>query len=106
MFELIRFIVHYGLHFIFPYFVARRFRADRVWSTYGILLSTMLVDLDHILANPIFDPCRCSIGFHPLHSFWAILLYTILLAPKITRWWSIGLLLHMLTDLQDCWWGC
>ena len=28
---------------------------------------TMMVDLDHLIADPIFDPQRC-IGFHPLHS--------------------------------------
>ena len=37
-----------------------------------IMMLTMLVDLDHLLANPIYDPNRCSIGFHPLHSYLAI----------------------------------
>ena len=34
-------------------------------KAYIIMLLTMLVDLDHLLANPIFDPNRCSINFHP-----------------------------------------
>lgn len=106
MIEVIRFFVHYGLHFIFPFFIASRFRPHQIGTTYVILLSTMLVDLDHLLADPIFDPCRCSIGFHPLHSYWAIAIYSLMLWPQKTRWWAIGLLLHMLTDLQDCWWGC
>lgn len=106
MHEVLRFLVHYGLHFAFPFVLAWRFEPHQIKRTYLILLSTMLVDLDHLLASPMFDPCRCSIGFHPLHSFWAISIYVVMLFPKTTRWWGIGLVLHMLTDLQDCWWGC
>lgn len=65
----------------------------------------MLVDLDHLLANPIFDPNRCSINFHPLHTYWAIGLYVVLLFFKRTRIIGIGLLMHMLTDQIDCWWA-
>jgi len=104
--EALRFIVHYGLHFVFPFVLAKRFAPHEVRRTYLILLSTMLVDLDHLLAQPMFDSCRCSIGFHPLHSYWAIGMYILLLWPTATRWWGVGLVLHMLTDLQDCWWGC
>lgn len=63
---------------------------------------TMLVDLDHLLATPIFNPCRCSIGFHPLHSYIAIGAYLLLLIPQKTRIIAIGLLLHMLADGIDC----
>jgi len=64
----------------------------------------MIVDIDHLLASPIFDPSRCSIGFHPLHSYYAIGFYIIILIfPNFyTRVISLGLLLHMLIDLQDC----
>ena len=62
----------------------------------------MLVDLDHLIATPIFDPTRCSIDFHPLHSYWAIGLYVLLLFPKKTRIMAVGLLLHMLSDMVDC----
>ena len=68
-----------------------------------ILCSTILVDLDHLLATPIFDPNRCSIGFHPLHSYLAIVTYfACLMAPKL-RFFSIGLLIHMALDYVDCW---
>ena len=40
----------------------------------------MLVDLDHLLADPIYDPERCSIGFHPLHSIPAIVVYALMFA--------------------------
>ncbi len=63
---------------------------------------TMIVDLDHLLANPIYDPNRCSINFHPLHSYPAILLYTIMAAFPKSRLIGLGLLLHMGVDLTDC----
>ncbi len=69
------------------------------------MLATMLVDLDHLLAYPeIFVSDRCGIGFHPLHSYYAIGGYLFLaLFPKF-RIIAIGLLFHMLTDFQDCLW--
>lgn len=69
------------------------------------MIATMLVDLDHLLADPIFDPDRCSIGFHPLHTHWAILAYLILFfvsRNQAIQIISIGLLFHMLTDTIDC----
>ena len=101
-------IIHYGLHFlIFPGFVAfifyKYFNQD--WKkVFIIMLLSMLVDLDHLFANPIFDPSRCSIGFHFLHSYFVIAVYGSLLFFRKTRILAIGLLLHMLTDFQDCLW--
>ncbi len=68
------------------------------------MVLTLIVDLDHLLANPIFDPNRCSIGFHILHSYYAIGIYFILLFYKKTRIIATGLLFHMYTDFQDCLW--
>ena len=99
---MLQFILHYGLHLLFPALIAWVFFRDEWKKTYLIMLATMLVDLDHLLANPIFDPNRCSIGFHPLHSYCAILLYMALLLFPKSRIIAIGLLLHMLTDYLDC----
>ncbi len=68
------------------------------------MIATMVVDIDHLLADPIFASGRCSIGFHPLHSYYAIGVYFILLFFKKTRIIAVGLLFHMLTDYIDCWW--
>jgi hypothetical protein len=66
------------------------------------MIATMLVDIDHIFASPIYDPTRCSIGFHPLHQVWLIVLYGALcLVPK-TRIVGIGLSVHMALDAIDC----
>jgi len=99
---MITFIIHYGLHFIAPIGIAYFYNAKNWKKAYLVLLGTMLVDLDHLLASPIFDPDRCSIGFHPLHSYYAILIYFFLLFPKRSRLVAIGLLFHMLTDGLDC----
>lgn len=102
--SLLQPIVHYSGHFLLPGLVAwLLFRKDwkRAW---WIMIATMLVDLDHLLADPLFDPNRCSIGFHPLHTYYAIGVYVIMLAFPRLRIVAVGLLLHMLTDYQDCLW--
>ena len=68
------------------------------------MLATMLIDVDHLLADPIFSPNRCSINFHPLHSYWAIVIFVFLAYFKKTRIIGVGLLLHIITDSIDCLW--
>ena len=68
------------------------------------MFAVMVIDLDHLLATPIFDPVRCSIEFHPLHSYYAIGVYFILSFILKTRIIGIGLLIHILIDLSDCAW--
>lgn len=68
------------------------------------MLATMLIDLDHLLADPIFSATRCSINFHPLHSYWAIVMYVLLAYFKKTRIIAVGLILHIITDSIDCLW--
>lgn len=100
--ESIRFISHYGMHFLVPGIIAFVFFREKWKLVWLIFISTMLVDLDHLIATPIFDKNRCSIGFHLLHSYIAISFYCLLLVPKKTRVIAIGLLFHMLTDYSDC----
>jgi hypothetical protein len=95
-------LVHYFLHLVFPLIIARWFFQEKWLRTYLIFLLTMLVDLDHLLATPVFDPCRCSIGFHPLHSYVAVVIYFLLLFHPKLRVIGLGLLMHMATDGIDC----
>ena len=97
-------IVHYGLHFIFPGLLAYLLFRKNWQKAWLIMVATMLVDLDHLLANPIFDPNRCSIGFHLLHTPYSIAVYLILLLIPKTRIIAVGLLFHMFTDYIDCSW--
>lgn len=95
-------VIHYFLHLIFPGILAYLFFRGRWLRVWAILLATMLVDADHLLASPIFDPNRCSVGFHPLHSLPFLAIYPLGLFLKPTRVIALGLCLHMLTDGLDC----
>jgi hypothetical protein len=68
------------------------------------MAATMLVDLDHLLATPVYDPGRCSIGFHPMHTFFPIIIYAGLSFVKKCRlhYVGIGLIIHMVLDSVDC----
>jgi hypothetical protein len=115
-------MAHLLLHLLLPLLVARAFYRDRWPFAFFVLISTMLVDVDHLLADPIYDPQRCSIGFHPLHTLPAIAVYGLLFflplvrrrqkRGKETSWRGgadlahligLGLILHMALDWSDCW---
>ncbi len=93
---------HYGCHFLIPLFIALVWYKSNWKFAFLIMLSGMLIDLDHLLANPIFDPNRCSINFHPLHSYFAITFYLFLLVPKKSRLLALGLVIHIFSDIVDC----
>lgn len=101
--SIVRYIAHYSCHLLLPFVFARLFWREN-WRNAGlIMLGTMLIDLDHLLADPIYDPNRCSIGFHPLHTWWAAIFYLILSAIPSWKWRavSVGCLWHLCTDSID-----
>jgi hypothetical protein len=110
---------HIVLHFIVPVVVAVIFYRSRWRNAAIIMIGTMMVDADHLLADPIYDPNRCSIGFHPLHSIPAIIIYLLLTALplialqrtdditlqkyyRIVHLMGLGLIIHMILDQIDC----
>lgn len=99
---MLRFFLHYGIHLLVPITVGFFFFKEHRTKAILILLAGILIDIDHLLADPIFDPERCSIGFHPLHGYWAIGVYFALLFFKKTRIFGIALLIHILADIVDC----
>lgn len=115
-------MAHLSLHLLVPLLVALVFFRNQWRHATLVLISTMLVDLDHLLADPIYDPTRCSIGFHPLHTLPAIAVYlTMFLVPfffarrqdgkrrtvigkaALIQLLGLGLLIHMALDWSDCW---
>ncbi len=105
-------ILHYGFHFVLcPLlaYVIWQYQCKKGKEAFIIALLSMLVDLDHLFAEPMFDPNRLSVGFHPLHSYPMIVVYFIALVFPYKRfnfWWgfrplAFALLLHMLTDYLD-----
>lgn len=95
-------LVHYGIHFILPVIICMVFFKKQWKFALLIMLSTMLIDIDHLLATPIFDPNRCSINFHPLHSYYAITIYILLSIIKKTRILGLGCIIHIIADGADC----
>jgi hypothetical protein len=97
-------LIHYGFHLLVPGLVAYIFFRSNWKVAWLIMIATMLVDLDHLLADPVFQANRCSINFHPLHSYIAIGVYFIMTLFKKLRIIGIGLIVHMMADYLDCLW--
>jgi hypothetical protein len=97
-------ILHYGGHFLAPFAIAALLWRERWKSAALVMIAANAIDLDHLLADPIFDPDRCSISFHLLHGWEAALAYTALLL--VPRWWArafgLGALWHLAVDYGDC----
>lgn len=112
-------MIHIVLHVVVPLLVALVFYRSRWRNATLILIATIVVDIDHLLADPIYDPTRCSIGFHPLHTTPALFVYIALFslplivgrkadAPslkptaRVVHLIGLGLLIHMALDGTDC----
>lgn len=98
----LRAAVHLALHLVVPGAVAwLAFRPQwhRAWL---LMLLGWLIDLDHLLADPVYDPDRCSIGYHPLHTVPAAAASALLLIPRPTRLVGLGLVIHLGLDALDC----
>ncbi len=93
---------HLALHFLVPAVLTILFFRNNWKLAYFSMMAAMLVDIDHLLATPIYDPGRCSIGFHPLHEIWFIALYAVLCFFPNSRLIGIGLVVHMALDTIDC----
>jgi hypothetical protein len=98
----IRPLLHIALHILVPLAVAVIFYRRRWRRAWLIMLAGWLIDVDHLLADPVYDPGRCSVTTHILHRWPAQILYLLLaLVPK-TRLVGLGLVIHILLDALDC----
>jgi hypothetical protein len=102
--------VHLILHVAIPLAIATALFGKAWLKPFLLMMAGLLIDVDHLLATPIYDAGRCSIGFHPLHQPLPILAYMGLLFFKQTRLLGVGLAIHILLDSVDCkmtngvWW--
>jgi hypothetical protein len=94
--------IHLMVHLALPAGAAFFFFRDRWKSAWIIMVLAMAIDADHLLADPVYDPNRCSLGFHPLHTLPAALFYGLLLLIPAARILATGLLLHLGADATDC----
>ena len=99
-----RSIIYIILHFLVPFIVAKTVWRELWLRPFIIMALTFAVDFDHLLAEPVFDPNRCSLGFHPFHSWHAIGIYLVSLFSPRLRIIAIGLLIHLVLDGTDCFW--
>jgi hypothetical protein len=95
-------LIHIALHFLVPALLAGILYLKKWLKSFALLMCGLLIDVDHLLADPIYAPDRCSIGFHPLHTTIPIVLYSLLLIHPKTRLAGIGLYIHILLDISDC----
>lgn len=112
-------MLHILSHFAVPATVAWLVYRSGWQFAFAVLIGTMLVDVDHLLATPIYDPERCSIGFHPLHTWPAIAAYvgalslplaqagtldpaTLSKRGRVIHLAGLGLLIHMALDWSVC----
>ena len=102
--DTFKYIIHYSCHLLVPFIFAKLFWKKNWWNAGLIMTATILIDLDHVFSNPIFDSNRCSIGLHPLHTIWAGFFYFSMLIIPNWKWRaiSIGCLWHLCTDQIDC----
>ncbi|WP_378185045.1 DUF6122 family protein [Aquimarina sp. W85] len=98
-----RTLIHYSFHFIIPLIISVYWYRKEWKQLYIYFILAMLIDIDHLWAHPIFDPNRCSVGFHTLHDTIPIIIYCLLLIPKKSRIIGAALLWHIVTDSIDCW---
>ena len=102
--EALQALLHYGGHWLAPFAIGWLLWREYGWRAGLVIASANAIDLDHLLADPIFDPERCSIGFHLLHGWEAALAYLAMLL--IPRWWvrafALGALWHLAVDYGDC----
>lgn len=96
-------VLHLVLHAAVPLVLAWIFYRPQWRRAWLLMLAGWVIDIDHLLADPIYAPNRCSIGFHPLHTAPAIGIYAALLVPSRTRLLAVGVLIHIALDAGDCW---
>lgn len=95
-------VFHIFLHFIVPFFIAVIFYRASWKKAWVMMLAGLVIDVDHFLAVPIYAPGRCSLGFHPLHTWPAGLFYSMICIHPKTRLLGLGFIVHLILDGIDC----
>jgi hypothetical protein len=98
----IRPLLHIALHILVPLAVAVICYRRKWYRASLIMLAGWLIDVDHLLADPVYDPDRCSVSSHILHRWPAQILYLLLAMVPRTRLVGLGLVIHVLLDALDC----
>jgi hypothetical protein len=104
--HLISNVILICLIYFFDKEVKQWFKKDKKYFLYLCfsVIGSNAIDIDHLLANPIYDPNRCGINYHLLHSWYTMPLWVIglLFKNKFLRYFCLGVLLHLGLDWIDC----
>ena len=101
--EKYRSTIHVISHVVVPTGIAYIMKTENNWKNRALTyFSANFVDIDHFLAQPVYDPNRCSINFHPSHSEYALFGFSLLALNPQTKDLGTGLLIHMGLDYIDC----
>ena len=95
-------ITHLAGHTLLPIAISYAGYGSLWKSSAKIMIASNIVDVDHLSAKPIYNPNRCSLEFHPLHSLPMMGLYSAMLFIDETQELGVGLLTHMAVDYVDC----
>lgn len=73
---------------------------DPTYPDLWLMLSSNLIDLDHLFSRPIYHPRRNPFKTHPFHKQWRLVLCASILVLFIRplMFLGIGLLFHFLLD--------
>ena len=73
---------------------------DPNYPDLALILSSNLIDLDHLFSKPVYDPRRNSFATHFLHKNWRVVLLLsltmILFRPFLFL--GVGLIMHFFLD--------
>ena len=66
----------------------------------GLMISSNLIDLDHLFSKPIYDPKRNPFKTHFLHKNWKLVSFLLILCFffRSLLFLGVGLLLHFFLD--------
>ncbi|PIU21928.1 MAG: hypothetical protein COT14_03895 [Candidatus Diapherotrites archaeon CG08_land_8_20_14_0_20_30_16] len=95
-----------GFIFVFDKELRNQFLKNKLvllWLSL-VVFGSNIIDIDHLLANPIYDPNRCGINFHPLHSWYFMPVWVLgmLFRNKYIRYFCLAVLLHLWLDYMGC----
>lgn len=91
------------IFFVLAYLIEVKYlqRPFKSLNVFCQLLLANLIDLDHLLSQPMYDPLRCSLNNHLFHKTWLLPVYALGTLTRF-RYFFLSLLGHLLVDYLGC----
>ncbi|HAE43005.1 MAG TPA: hypothetical protein DCG34_08840 [Clostridiales bacterium] len=86
-------LVHIGLSLLVAFFLGLSQR-DMYY-----FVGANIIDIDHLLSDPVYDPTRNSFESHIIHHNWLpVSFVSVLLTLTKYKWFGLGILFHFFLD--------